>query len=87
MLSWSSHSVGPAACRVHYITQLLREGLHLEEPQVHIGRGNEGWTLGAALAENSKLRDREGAGQLQQGFKLCCKWRLRWLQLCCGEGG
>lgn len=49
--------------RVHYITQLLREGLHLEEPQVHIGRGNEGWTLGAALAENSKLRDREGAGQ------------------------
>ena len=56
---------------MHYITQLLGTGLHLEEPQVRIGRGNEGWTLGAALAENSKLRDGEGAGQ-EQGPKLCC---------------
>lgn len=41
-------------CRVPYILQLLREGLGLQESQIEIGRGNEGWSLGAALSEGSK---------------------------------
>ncbi|KAL0038169.1 hypothetical protein WJX79_005885 [Trebouxia sp. C0005] len=41
--------------RVPYITQLLREGLGLPESQISIGSGKEGWTLGAALAEGSKV--------------------------------
>lgn len=41
--------------RVPYIMQLLREGLGLPESQISIGSGKEGWTLGAALAEGSKV--------------------------------
>lgn len=37
------------------MTQLLREGLGLPESQISIGSGKEGWTLGAALAEGSKV--------------------------------
>ena len=46
-------------CRVPYVTRLLREGLGVPEAQTRIGSGREGWTLGAALAEGSKV----GAGR------------------------
>ncbi|KAK9807631.1 hypothetical protein WJX72_004780 [[Myrmecia] bisecta] len=45
--------------RVPYVTKLLREGLGVPESQIQIGSGREGWTLGAALAEGSRV----GVGQ------------------------
>lgn len=43
-----------------YTVKLLREGLLLEDGAVHVGGGNVGWTVGAALSEASKLDDMMG---------------------------
>lgn len=43
------------ARRVPYIVSLLRKGLAIPESRVRIGGGNEGWTLGAALAEGGRV--------------------------------
>ncbi len=48
--------------------QLLKEGLGLPESQISIGSGKEGWTLGAALAEGSKvLQHRTSKASLLHG--------------------
>ena len=44
--------------RVPYIIGLLRKGLGVPESRIQVGSGREPWTLGAALAEGSKV----GAG-------------------------
>lgn len=55
-------------CRVPYVLQLLTQGLGLPESQVTVGSGKEGWTLGAALAEGSKvLQDRSSNSSVLQG--------------------
>ena len=41
--------------RVPYIVSLLRKGLAVPESRIRIGGGNEGWTLGAALAEGGRV--------------------------------
>lgn len=52
--------------RVPYITELLTEGLGLPESQISIGSGKEAWTLGAALAEGSRVLGSEAAIRLSQ---------------------
>ena len=51
--------LGLYACRVPFVIALLRHGLGVAENQTRIGTGREAWTLGAALAEGSKV----GAGR------------------------
>ncbi len=41
--------------RVPYIVALLRKGLAVPELHIRVGSGNEGWTLGAALAEGGRV--------------------------------
>ena len=57
--------------------QLLTEGLGLAESQIQIGSGKEGWTLGAALAEGSKILPvRSARSSLLYGQKLQPHWLL-----------
>ena len=51
-----------------YVIQLLREGLGLDESQVQIGSGKEGWTLGAALAEGSKVMSAPVSPFIRAGY-------------------
>ena len=60
-----------------FVITLLRHGLGVAENQTRIGTGKEAWTLGAALAEGSKV----GAGR---GPKQRLLSRATTVSLCSG---